>query len=208
MLPRRCACGATTGAREFWRCEPHRAAHAVAALARGVATERDVLAALAFDFPDACALDEVAARLTFIANAWESPDTLLYVANAHAVDTGALAPLAPITHRDVHDLLESYLAFVARHFHLHPSLATGVLGRVRAWYPYLVRPGDRAAALYAERILRLVERATGAREFLVLADVALALCPRLGDAAELVYAAYLRGFHAGPIRWRNGRALA
>ena len=196
-----------TEGREFWRCAPHRAEHAVAALARGFESERDVLAALAFDFPDTCTLDELAARLVFIANAWESPDTVAYVACAHALESEALAALtalAPITHRDVLDLLESYLAFLVRHLHLRPGLATGILERVRAWYPYFVRPGDRAASLYAERILRLVERATGEREFLVLADVALALRPRLGDAAELVYAAYVRGIHAGPIRWRKG----
>jgi hypothetical protein len=57
-------------------------------------------------------------------------------------------------------------------------------------------------------MLRLVERATGTREFLVLADVAVALRPRLGDAAELVYAAYVRGLHAGPITWRGARVVA
>jgi len=190
-----------TDGREFWRCAPHRAEHAAAALARGVESERDVLAALAFDFPDACKADELAARLTFIANAFESPDPVAYVARAHALDPEARAS---ITHRDVCDLLETYVACVARHLHIHSGLAAGLLGRVRAWYPYLVRPGAR----YAERTLRLVERATGEREFLVLADVALALGPRLGDAAELVYAAYVRGLHAGPIRWRNGRTLA
>jgi hypothetical protein len=76
------------------------------ALACGFESQRDVLAALAFDFPDTCTLNELAARLVFIANAWESADTVAYVARAHSLDSAALAALYQITHRDVLDLLE------------------------------------------------------------------------------------------------------
>jgi hypothetical protein len=46
--------------------------------------------------------------------------------------------------------------------------------------------------LRSERMLLVLERATGARDFLVLADLACALAPKLPlDAIERVYAAYM-----------------
>jgi hypothetical protein len=209
MVTRECACGAASGAREFWRCAPHRAEHGAAALRAGIASERELLARLAFDFPDQCSLSELVARCTFITNAWAAPDKLAYVAAAHDVDHAALAPLAPIAHRDVQDLLASFLAFVARHAHFSPRFTSSCVERLRVWYPVLARADSRASMLYGERILRTVERATGTREFLVLADVALALRGRIGDAVECVYAAYIRSVRGanGPIVWAHGRVL-
>ncbi len=207
MGQRRCACGAESGGREFWRCAPHRAEHGAGAIRAGVASERELLARLAFDFPDECSLDELVARCTFVTNAWATHDKVAYVAAAHGVDVGALAPLAPIAHREVQDLLASFLAFVARHSRYGRGLALACVERLRSWYPVLVRVDSRASMLYGERILRTVERATGTREFLVLADVALALRGRIGDAVECVYAAYLRSVRGtyGPIFWGHGR---
>jgi hypothetical protein len=65
---------------------------------------------------------------------------------------------------------------------------------VGRWYGSVVLVGSRDEMLRSERMLLALERATGARGFLVLSDLARALSPRLpADAVERVYAAYLTG---------------
>jgi hypothetical protein len=99
----------------------------------------------------------------------------------------------------------AFAEFVCAHIHIAPrELGAACVARVRAWYPVLAPcAATRAETLAAERMLRVVERATGVREFLVLADVALALTAMPQNVVEAVYAAYVRGLSdpVASVRW-------
>ena len=191
--PRACAmepCARTRDAHDIrhWLCRVHR--HRRGRRTRE-ATEGGLLARLMFDFPPtlACSYEEMSDRMVFVCNAWNSVDMVQYVMDAYMVPDQRLVPLS---YTDVHGLLFSFVSFVSRHLDACPGLRSACEDRVRCWYPLLVSPASRASMLHGERMLHVLERATGSRDFLVLADVVLALGARLGDAAELVYAAYVR----------------
>jgi hypothetical protein len=155
-----------------------------------VDTEGDLLARLVFDFPETCDFDELGERMNFVCNAWNASNMIRYVTDAYGMSD--VVQRAPLSYADVHCMLFALISFVCRHLGACPHLRGACAERVRAWYPLLACADARKTMLYSERMVRVLEHATGTKEFLVLADVVLALGPRLRDAAELVYAAYVR----------------
>ena len=101
--------------------------------------------------------------------------------------------LTGLTKPEMRDLLCSFVEFVCRN-DVARSLNEACADRVRAWYPALICAETTSSLLRGERMLYAVERVTGKRSFLVLADVAVALHRKLSrDTAELVYVWYARG---------------
>jgi len=207
-LVRCAACGAPVAyAGAHWLCAAHRRERG-RAVARE-ASEAEVLGRLVFDFPQgALRYDEFRARAMYVAEVWDEPDKPRAAALAHAC---AVRVTRPVERREVLELVGAFVAFVCRHVHLAPaSLGAACADRVREMYPRLASAGPRAALLRGERMVRALTRATGVRAFLVLADVAAALAPRLpADAAERVYAAYLASLWdaggATHIEWGRAR---
>jgi hypothetical protein len=175
-----------------WLCRVHR-------IRRGkrtrVNTEAGLMARLVFDFPETCDLDELRERVNFICNAWNSANMIRYVTDAYGMHDAVQR--APLSYADVHGMLFALISFVCRHVCLCPALRDACAERVRVWYPLLSCADTRKTMLRGERMVLVLARATGTKEFLVLADVVIALGPRLRDAAELVYAAYVRALRKG-----------
>jgi hypothetical protein len=191
-------CGKPTRDRAFvgthWLCAAHRARlGAPLRRAGGAVARADVLGALVFRFPEACAPAEFVARATYAAETWRARDPARAALRAHRLaGRVGLARGAPVAPSEALAMLAALVGFVARHAPLvrAPALVPLCAARVAEWYPRLVdAAAPRAALLRAESLVRALGPA---RPFLVLADVAAALGGAL-DAylVERVYRAYL-----------------
>jgi hypothetical protein len=87
--------------------------------------------------------------------------------------------------------LTSFVAFLCDHMSIIPEVRWICEDRVRTWYGGVVLFLTREQMLRSERMLHILQRATGTRDFLILSDVHLALFARIGDAVLCVYRAYL-----------------
>jgi hypothetical protein len=200
-------CGKPTRDRLFrgthWLCRAHRTQEG-----EGVpdaVSETALLRALVFTFPERCSRAEFVARMEFLAETWRARDKPRAVLCAH----GLLGRVEVVTRgaprAETADLVADMVAFVCRHAHLDGmgALVSIAAQKVAEWYPAFAEPAPgRAPMLRTERMLYVVHAHTGARPFLVLADLAVALA-RIGrirvtaDAVECVYRAY-RALVAGP----------
>jgi hypothetical protein len=188
-----------------WLCCAHRAsvASALVASAGGRAlTEAEMLRALVFDFPEACGDDEFLARAHYVSEVWTSRSQLADIEGVYGVP---LLVARDLTRSEMQGLVCSFVEFVCRHAHVASWLNAACADRVRAWYPALICSETTASLLRGERMLYALERVTGTREFLVLADLAVALQRKLNrDAVELIYAQYARGvssFEGLRVEW-------
>jgi hypothetical protein len=185
-----------------WLCIVHRK-ELGAAVARDV-TEAELLRTLVFTFPPSCPVHEFSARALYAAGIWNARDKAAAVLRAHGL-RGKVRVRRGVTPLDVTAMCTAFAEFVCAHIHVAPrELGAACVARVRAWYPVLAPcASTRGEMLEAERMLHAVERATGVREFLVLADVARALTVVPPNVAEVVYAAYVKGLSdpAACVKW-------
>ena len=177
-----------------WLCARHRRERG--RRVRGPIREAALLRALAFDFPICSRYDEFRARVLYAVDIWNSGTKVADIERAHGV---ALDVTGQMTTTERQSLLCAFVEFVCAHLHLAPaSLAESCRDRVRAWYPELVCADSLPAILRGERMLIVLAAATGARDFLVYADLLVALAPVLDrDAIGLVYTSYAAGLHRG-----------
>lgn len=151
-----------------------------------VAREAVVLRALVFDFPASCSFHEYVARVRYVIDVLGSrtrQGDLLWLHGAYMrVSHG-------VSRNEMRDLICSFVEFVCRN-----AASLGYNARaqmdacaifVRALYPRLICTASLGAAKKSERMLLALERATGARDFLVLADVLLACATPRRDRASL-----------------------
>jgi hypothetical protein len=194
MLCVRCG-GPTRDARfagAHWLCRKHRR-RAGARVPRTV-SETELLRALVFRFPERCARAEFVARMDFLAETWRARDKPSVVLGAYGLLGRVEVSPRGAPRAETAELVADMLAFVCRHAHLDGM--DGILRvanqKVAEWYPtFAAAAPERAPMLRAERMLHVVHAHTGARPFLVLADVAAALAPRVpADVVERVYRAY------------------
>ena len=206
-------CGAEVpAAPSHWLCYEHRKSSATALLdavlgAGRSVSEAQIMRALVFNFPEKCGYKEVAARVRHVSDVWTSRSKIATLEDTYGVSIrGASGPtglngrngltgltgLNGITKPEMRDLLCSFVEFVCRND--VARLNEACEDRVRAWYPALICAETTSSLLRGERMLYAVERVTGKRSFLVLADVAVALHRKLSrDTTELVYLWYARG---------------
>ena len=184
-------------------------------------SEAQIMRALVFNFPEKCGYKEFAARVRHVSDVWTSRSKIATLEDTYGVSIrGASGPTGPtgptglngltclpsvgltgltgltglngITKPEMRDLLCSFVEFVCRND--VARLNEACEDRVRAWYPALICAETTSSLLRGERMLYAVERVTGKRSFLVLADVAVALHRKLSrDTTELVYLWYARG---------------
>ena len=164
-------------------------------------SEAQIMRALVFNFPEKCGYKEFAARVRHVSDVWTSRSKIATLEDTYGVSirglngaTGlnGLTGLNGITKPEMRDLLCSFVEFVCRND--VARLNEACEDRVRAWYPALICAETTRSLLRGERMLYAVERVTGKRSFLVLADVAVALHRKLSrDTTELVYLWYARG---------------
>ena len=203
-------CGAEVpAAPSHWLCYEHRKSSATALLdavlgAGRSVSEAQIMRALVFNFPEKCGYKEFAARVRHVSDVWTSRSKIATLEDTYGVSIrGATGPngatglngltgLNCITKPEMRDLLCSFVEFVCRND--VARLNEACEDRVRAWYPALICAETTRSLLRGERMLYAVERVTGKRSFLVLADVAVALHRKLSrDTTELVYLWYARG---------------
>jgi hypothetical protein len=200
MAPVRCTlCHRPAGCFAHWLCRPHRA-EAGRAFVGSKASEADLLRELVFRFPAACGRDEFVARVAFVSTIWKCR----HARHRRILRTFGLLGKVGVTTLGVErgqllGLITDFVAFVCAHLPVVPQIRGVCDESVGRWYGSVVLVGSRDEMLRSERMLLALERATGARGFLVLSDLARALSPRLpADAVERVYAAYLTGLSDMP----------
>lgn len=180
-----------------WLCPWHLHARAHAAglcsSTVTVAREATMLRALVFDFPAECCRGEFIARVHYAINILGSHTRVTDLSARHGVNVRASHRLNRGERRD---LVFSLFEFVRRNAHVSQSLVASCARRVCSWYPDLICTDSLESVMKSERVIRAVERATGARDFLVLSDIARALsgvfCRELLEKVYLCYARQLR----------------
>ena len=188
MLTRCLECGNAVRA-AHWLCPSHLRARGTR-VAR-TTSEHELLRTLVFDFPICSRYDEFRARVMYAVDVWNSGNRVADVTRAHGL---TLDVTHSVTRSERQTLMCSFVAFVCAHLHLAPaSLAATCRDRVRAWYPELICACSLTEVLRGERMLHVLAAATGARDFLVYADLLIALGPVINrDAIGLVYVSYAR----------------
>jgi hypothetical protein len=188
MLTRCLECGNAIRA-AHWLCTLHLRARG-ARVAR-TTNEHELIRTLVFDFPFCSRYDEFRARVMYAVDVWNSGTRVADIARAHGI---TVAVTHAVTRDERQSLMCSFIAFVCAHLHLAPaSLTETCRDRVRAWYPELICAGSLNDVLRGERMLHVLARATGTRDFLVYADVIIALATVINrDAIGIVYVAYAR----------------
>jgi hypothetical protein len=188
-------CGAEVEpAPSHWLCYEHRkrgATELLDAIGNGAAlNEAQIMRALVFNFPQKCGYKEFAARVRHVSDVWTSRAKVASLESTYGV---TIRVSRGLTKLEMRDLLCSFVEFVCRN-DVARSLNEACADRVRAWYPALICADTIGSLLRGERMLYAVERATGKKSFLVLADLVVALHRKLNrDAVELVYVWYARG---------------
>jgi len=191
-------CGAEVASGpSHWLCYEHRKRSATELLDvignRAGLSEAQILRALVFNFPQKCGYKEFAARVRHVSDVWTSRSKIASLESTYGVTIRVSSFHTGLTKLEMRDLLCSFVEFVCRN-DLARSLNEACADRVRAWYPALICAETVGSLLRGERMLYAVERATGKRSFLVLADLVVALHRKLNrDAVELVYVWYARG---------------
>ena len=137
-------------------------------------------------------LAEFLARVKFVSSFWNFAARPRRVLRAFGLLGKTNVPTLGVRRGEMLEMLTRFVAFLCAHVQVVPPVGAMCVGRVAAWYRCVLVVDSRAAMLRSERMLLVLERATGARDFLVLADLACALAPKLpADAIERVYAAYM-----------------
>ena len=97
------------------------------------------------------------------------------------------------TRLEMQGLVCAFVEFICRNTHVVRGIAAACADRVLCWYPALVCTESVESVRRGERMLHALERASGTRDFLVLADLLMAFASVLTrDAIELVYLSYAR----------------
>ena len=188
MMTRCLECGNAIRA-AHWLCTSHMRARG-ARVAR-TTSEHDLIRTLAFDFPICSRYDEFRARVMYAVDVWNSGSRVADITRTHGITVDVTHP---VTRTERQGLMCSFIAFVCAHLHLAPaSLGQACRDRVCAWYPELICAGSLAEVLLGERMLYTLAAASGARDFLVYADLLTALGSVIDrDAIGRVYVAYAR----------------
>ena len=189
--------------KDHWLCPQHLHARADAAGLCGstdaepvVTREATMLRALVFDFPAECCRGEFIARVYYAISILGSNSRVADVAARHGVPMRVSHRL---TRGERRDFVFSLFEFVQRNAHVSQSLVDSCAGRLHSWYPDLICTDSLEAAMKSERVIRAVERAMGARDFLVLSDIARALSGVFcRDLLEYVYLCYARQIRRPP----------
>lgn len=173
-----------------WLCATHMNERARARLPLTTVREAELLRALVFDFPVACGRDEFAARVRYVSDVWCSASKVRDIELKHGV---TVRVSDSVTRLDMQGLVCAFVEFVCRHAHVVRGLTAACADRVLCWYPALVCTESVESVRRGERMLHALERASGTRDFLVLADLLVAFASVLTrDAIELVYLSYVR----------------
>jgi hypothetical protein len=197
MLERCLECAGALVPGVHWLCLKHMHARAAKAGLCGssdtgpvVAREAVFLRALVFDFPESCSFNEFIARVRYVLNILCSRTREFDLLVLH----GAYMRVSHrVSRNEMRDLICSFVEFVCRNAHVSRTLMDACAIFVRAWYPRLICTASLGAAKKSERMLHALERAAGARDFLVLADITLAFAGVLNrDVLEHVYTCYAR----------------
>ena len=202
MMPDRCIeCAGAPVLGVHWLCSAHVHARAAEAGLCGsaetgpvVAREAAMLRALVFDFPASCSVREFIARVRYALNVLGSRTRVADLVSLHGA---SMRVSHRVTRGEMGELLCSLLEFVYRNASVSETLVASCAGRVREWYPELICTASLGAVMKGERMLYAIERATGARGFLVFADLLLAFAGALcRDVLENVYTCYARHIRA------------
>jgi hypothetical protein len=183
-----CECAAPS----HWLCNRHMNERARARLPPEESTvrEAELMRALVFDFPPMiCGSDEFAARVRYVSDVWCSTSKVRDIELKHGVTVRVSGAM---TRHEMQDLVCAFVEFVCRNTRT-AGIAAACADRVLCWYPKLVCTESVASVRRGERMLHALERASGTRDFLVLADLLMAFASVLTrDAIELVYLSYVR----------------
>jgi len=171
-----------------WLCRAHRRRHASRALAAygSPPTLAALLRSVVFAFPVECGMRECEARVAHAAGVWGGTLPHKQVIDVYGLKGRVAGPRAVVTRCEAAALLEPLVAFVFR-CAAPPEVLAGCAGVVRAYYPALIDPTCVRRMLLAERILH-----HGRRDFLVLADLAVALPQFDVHVRHTLYLAYAR----------------
>ena len=196
-------CEITVQCRSHWLCRAHRTEVASALVCSGRAmSEAQIMRVLVFDFPTECGSDEFLARARHVSDVWTSRDKIADIEGVWGVQ---LLVSRGVARSEMQGLVCSFVEFMCRNAHVASWISGACSDRVRAWYPALICAETTGSLLRGERMLYALERVTGTRDFLVLADIAVALHGKLNrDAVELVYARYARSvslFDGLQVEW-------
>ena len=183
--------------RAHWLCRAHRKRHATRALGAcpRTLTYTALLRLLVFTFPDEpTTTREFAARVMHVADVWGGAVGCRAILDMYGIRCKIrLTDRAVATRSDAVALLEPFVAFVFRVGNAEAGASCASV--VRACYPCLIDPTCVRRMLSAERLLyhTRAERS----DFLVMADLAVAM-PRLdAHVIELIYLAYARAICRG-----------
>lgn len=201
MLEQCLECSSALVPGSHWLCVSHIHARAVCAGLCGsaetgpvVTREAAMMRALVFDFPASCSVHEFIARVRYVLAIIGSRTREADLCSQH----GAYMRVSHrVTRGEMRDLICSLVEFVCRNAHVSQDLVTSCAGRVREWYPKLISTASIGEVMKSERVLHALELATGTRDFLILADITLALAGVLcRDVLTHVYTWYARKISA------------
>ena len=183
-----CECATTS----HWLCSRHMHERARARLPPETTPirEAELMRALVFDFPVACGCEEFAARVRYVSDVWCSTSKVRDIERKHGV---SVSVSGAVTRLEMQGLVCAFVEFICRNTHVVRGIAAACADRVLCWYPALVCTESVESVRRGERMLHALERASGTRDFLVLADLLMAFASVLTrDAIELVYVSYAR----------------
>jgi hypothetical protein len=128
--------------------------------------EAELMRALVFDFPVACGCEEFAARVRYVSDVWCSTSKVRDIELNHGV---SVSVSGAVTRLEMQGLVCAFVEFICRNTHVVRGIAAACADRVLCWYPALVCTESVESVRRGERMLHALERASGTRDFLVLA---------------------------------------
>ena len=181
---------------EHWLCRAHRKERA--ADLPLVVGEAELLRALVFEFPKECCVLELCARVQYVARVWEAADKCTTVARDYMVRKSTRF-VRGVTRGALLEMTTALVAFMVAHPSAGPKLRDACISRVAEWYPAFA---PSAWTPQSERMVYVLEAATGVRGFLVFSDLARAFgCTFPLIVVRAVYAAYMREIRPKRVRW-------
>jgi hypothetical protein len=192
------ACCAPTKDRRLkhWLCRAHREARG--AEMPETLCEGELLRALVFTFPAECGVLELCARVQYVARVWDAADKCATVARDYAMRKTTTF-VRGVPRATLLEMTTALVEFMVTHPSGGPRLRDACIARVGEWYPAFA---PRAWSPESERMVRVLEAATGVRDFLLLSDLARAFrCTFPLIVVRLVYAAYMQRIRPATVRW-------
>jgi len=181
---------------EHWLCRAHRKERAAAL--PPVVGEAELLRTLVFENPAECGVLELCARVQYVARVWEAADKCTTVARDYMVRKSTRL-VRGVTRGALLEMTTALVEFMVAHPSAGPRLRDACVSRVAEWYPAFA---PSAWTPQSERMVYVLEAATGVRDVLVLADLARAFgCTFPLIVVRRLYAAYMLHIRPKSVRW-------